>query len=198
MSKNFLRDRLGLSQRQMADLLQISPFQFALYETGRQKKLEDSGKIIELNENCLDYDPGKEIYLDESPLKSELYALEALQKKIGKEIRAIKTRLFVLQPLIEKHKKHFQSAENLMRTVQFLRKKNYLKDRPTLLEVDYLKSSIAHGNNCQIIQDYHSDEIQLLQEIVLEKEALLNRIENRVSEIKLALSNLSEKGINGI
>jgi transcriptional regulator with XRE-family HTH domain len=195
MSTNFLRDRLGLSQRQMADLLQISPFQFALYETGRQKKLEDSGKIIELNKNCIDYDPAKKIYLDESPLNSELNSLEALQKKIGKEIRTIQTRLFVLEPLLEKQKKHFQSAENLMRTVQFLRKKNYLKDRPTLLEVDYMKSSITYGNNCQIIQDYHSNEIQILKENLTTKKVYLEKIQQRCSEIKTLLSNLTDQNI---
>ena len=189
-----LRDRLGLSQRQMADLLGISSFQYALYETGRNEKREDGWKTLKLEQDSRDFDPTAGVIYDEVILRSELHALEKLHRKLSKELHTIRIRLNAARPRQNKMMEHFQRAVNLFRTTQFLRTKGYLKDRPTLLEIDYRKQAKSYGLNSPLLQENHMLEIEMLQHALQHKEAVETRVSDRMIEIKSTLEILNTKG----
>ena len=190
----FIRERLGISQRQFADLLGISPFQYALYETGRNKKLEDAGKILKLDLDSRDFNPTSEIVPEEAFLNRELHALQKLCEKLSTEISTIRIRLNTARPRLEKMEEQCQRAESIFRTTQFLSAKGYLKDRTTLLEVDYRKQAKTFGPNSALMREYQTLEIELLQHALQHKEALATRVSLRITEIKSAQENLNQEG----
>lgn len=190
----FIRERLGISQRQFADLLGISPFQYALYEKGRNKKLEDAGKILKLDLDSRDYNPTSEIVPEEAFLNRELYALQDLHDKLITELHKIRIRLNTARPRLEKMEEQCRRAESIFRTTQFLRSKGYLRNGRELLEVDYRKQAKTFGPNSALMREYQTLEIESLQHALQLKEALKTQVSGRIDDITSTLEILNTNG----